>query len=85
MGVDLGFGCRLTPWETALGAGESGVENGCAALGEVAVGGFDGEDVGAEAVMERVKVGRIRKADARWRQRWQIMIFVIESMFRCCA
>jgi len=51
-GVDLGFGRWLAPREAALGAGESGVENGCAVLVEVAARGLDGEYVGAEVVIE---------------------------------
>lgn len=66
--VGLGFGRRFAPRETALGAEESGVEKGCGALVEVAAGGFESEDAGAEVVTGRVNE-RMRNAEARWRQR----------------
>lgn len=69
----LGFGRRWTPREMALSAGERGVEKDWAAPVDVAAGGSEGEDLGVEVVRERLKDGCIRKAEARWRQRWQIM------------
>jgi hypothetical protein len=69
----LGFGRKFTPRETALGAGERGVEKGCAALVDVAAEGLDGEELGVGVVRERTTDVRMRKAEARWRQRWQIM------------
>ncbi len=66
------------PRETALGDGVRGVENGCPALVDVAGGGLDGVTVGAEEVKVRRKVDGIRSADARCKQRWQIMVVLLE-------
>ena len=63
-----------------MGAGERGVEKGCAALVEVAAGGLEGDKLGAEVESVWVKEGRMRNAEARWRQRWQIMACVIENI-----
>ena len=66
----LSFGRRCTPRETALGAGERGVEKGCPALVDVAAGGLEGEELAAEVVREWAKEGRMRNIEARWIQRW---------------
>lgn len=74
----LGFGRWWTPRETALGVGERGVEKGCAAPLDVAAGGLEDEELGLEVVRERLIGMRRRNAEARCRQRWQIMLCVIE-------
>lgn len=56
------------------------MEKGCAALVDVAAGGLEGEELDAEVVREWVKEGRMRSAEARWRQRWQIIVCVTENI-----
>ena len=63
----LGFGRWLAPGEVALGAGERGVEKGCATLVDLAAGGSDGEELSGEVVRERVIEGCMRNAEARCR------------------
>ena len=60
----------------ALGDGERGVDKGGTLLVEGAAVG--GELVGAEVVRARIKGEEIRSADARWRQRWQIIVGLIK-------
>jgi len=48
------FGLRFAAKESALGLGDSGVENGCAGLGETAAGSLVAGDNG-EAVVARAR------------------------------